>query len=107
MTDATYPVSPAQDRRTATDRRSWEFVLESVLRPGNWAAELAYSIGLQGRLRTSTTTVDARRARAGRAPLRVAFASDFHAGGLTDNRMLEKACEAIAAMDADVILFGG
>ena len=107
MTDATFPVSPATDRRTATDRRSWEFLLESVFRPGNWAAELAYSVGLQGRLRTSTTTIDARRARAGRAPLRIAFASDFHAGGLTDNRMLEKACHAIASMDADVILFGG
>jgi uncharacterized protein len=107
MTDATFPVSPPIDRRTATDRRSWEYLLETVLRPGNWATELAYSLGLQGRLRTSVATIDARRMVAGCQPLRVAFASDFHAGGLTDNRMLANACDAIAAIDADVILFGG
>lgn len=106
MTDATLPVSPACDRRRTTDRWSFESVVESFIRPGNWAAGLAYSLGLQGRLRSSVLEVACPSARPG-APLRIAFASDFHAGGFTDPRILAEACEMLAAMNPDVLLLGG
>lgn len=40
-------------------------------------------------------------------PLRVAFASDFHAGPLTDPGLLDEACRAIATARPDLVLLGG
>ena len=39
--------------------------------------------------------------------LRVAFASDFHAGASTDDRMLSAACAKLEALRPDVVLLGG
>ncbi|HEY9226696.1 MAG TPA: metallophosphoesterase [Gemmatimonadaceae bacterium] len=107
MTNATLPISSIHDRPDAKDGRSFEFLFESLLRPGNWAATLAYSFGLQGRLRTSVTTIQTAQPKAGRPPLRIAFASDFHAGGMTDQRLLVQACELLADMEPDLLLLGG
>jgi predicted MPP superfamily phosphohydrolase len=108
MTDVPFPVSPPSDRRTSRDRRSFEFLLETCFRPGNWAASLSYALGLQGRLRTTTTTVEsAHRPATPRPPLRIAFAADFHAGALTDQRLIIEACETLAALKPDVLLLGG
>src|SRR6185295_4472707 len=90
------------------DRRSFEFWLESALRPRSWAASLSYALGLQGRLRTSTTVVEAgHRPTTDRPPLRIAFASDFHAGALTDHRLIAEACETLAELRPDLLLLGG
>lgn len=105
MTDAAFPVSPVRDRRVSTDRRSVEHLFETLLRPGNWGSSFAYSLGLQGRLRVSTTRIDTGNGQ--REPLRIAFASDFHAGGFTDQRRLVEACEALASMKPDILLLGG
>ena len=109
MTDATLVAHPSHERRRPSRRRlSLELFVEAVCRPHNWAAKLAYSLGLQGRLRVSTTTVGTgSRVAAGLPPLRVAFASDFHAGGFTDQRLLVEACEKLAALAPDVLLLGG
>ena len=40
-------------------------------------------------------------------PLRVAFASDFHAGPTTDPEILRRACEALRAVEPDLLLLGG
>lgn len=45
--------------------------------------------------------------RNGAPPLRIAFASDFHAGATTDVRVLAAACAAIAAEAPDILLLGG
>jgi len=108
MTDATIAVR-SPERRLSHDRHSWEFLFETMFRPGNWAAKASYSLGLQGRLRSTTMTVTTARAALfpNRPQLRIAFASDFHAGGMTDNRRLAEACEALADMTPDVLLLGG
>jgi predicted MPP superfamily phosphohydrolase len=109
MTDATLVTTEPVKRRQSKDRRSIEFMFESLLRPGNWAARLAHSLGLQGRVRTSEITLGPEHAAAHRPRpvLRLGFASDFHAGGMTDNRILAEACSALTAMQPDVLLFGG
>lgn len=110
MIDATLETTETERRRRlARDRWSIEFLFESLLRPGNWAARLSYSLGLQGRLRTTTVAVTPRCApiHPSRPDLRIAFASDFHAGGMTDSRVLAEACDALAAMRPDVLLLGG
>jgi predicted MPP superfamily phosphohydrolase len=99
----------ASDRRIERSRRSLELLLETFFRPGDWAARLSYQAGLQGRLRTVEHMIDLGRLAAdpSRAPLRLAFASDFHAGATTDPRMLAAACDALAAFEPDVLLLGG
>lgn len=109
MTDATLATTESEKRRHSKDRWSIEFVFETFLRPGNWAARLSYALGLQGRVRTSEITLSPQRATAHRPRpvLRVGFASDFHAGGMTDARILDEACAALTAMQPDVLLLGG
>ena len=83
-------------------------VLDRVFRPASWAARTAFALGLQ-----SGRTVDVDRhllpiARAnGAPPLRVAFASDFHAGATTSPAVLEAACRALEELNPDILLLGG
>jgi len=96
-----------RERRLEARRRSVELVLDTVFRPGNWAAHVSELLGLQGRVETSEITVDVGRTAAGRVPLRVGFASDFHAGATTHHRLLVDACAALTATTPDVVLLGG
>jgi hypothetical protein len=109
MTDATLSIAREAAARGSRDRGTLEAFFEALFRPANWGARLAYTVGLQGRLQTSTLSLDLSTAPAAgkRRPLRIAFASDFHAGGLTDDRLIERACEALAELKPDVLLLGG
>jgi uncharacterized protein len=107
MTAASYIERPARERRVERGRRSLELLLDNVFRPGNWAARVSYALGLQGRLRLSTTVVPASPDHRRADPLRIAFASDFHAGATTDKRLLATACAALDSFQPDVLLLGG
>ncbi|MFI5230037.1 MAG: metallophosphoesterase [Gemmatimonadales bacterium] len=98
-----------RDRRLARTRRTLELTLDGIFRPGNWAASMSYYLGLQGRLRVDTMTVRVPRpaGAAARPPLRIAFASDFHAGPTTSARALERAADALIALEPDLLLLGG
>jgi predicted MPP superfamily phosphohydrolase len=84
-----------------------EAVLDTLLRPAGWAAALSYRVGLQGRLQVSETVIHVTLSTPRATPLRIAFASDFHAGPTTDARALRRACAAIAELQPDVLLLGG
>jgi predicted MPP superfamily phosphohydrolase len=109
MTDATLATETPAKRRRSKDRWSIEFIFESLLRPANWAARLSYALGLQGHVCASEITLGPKHAEAHRPrrPLRIAFGSDFHAGGMTDDRTLEQACATLAELEPDVLLLGG
>ena len=81
-------------------------VLYGVAYAGGWPSLLARPLGLTGRLRVSThaVTLPSRRAM---PPLRVAFASDFHAGPSTHPALVRQACETLAAMRPDLLRLGG
>ncbi len=107
-----------RDRRLTRTRRTLELALDEIFRPGNWAAGASFRLGMQGRVRVSTTVVQGARSPASaatdgtstltdRPPLRLAFASDFHAGPTTSRRTLETACEALAALEPHLLLLGG
>ena len=101
-----------RDRRIDRARRSIEALLDELFRPGNWAASMSYRLGLQGRLRLREETFvlsddPADAIDHASPPLRVAFASDFHAGSTTHSRLLDQACEALARGEPDVVLLGG
>lgn len=105
MTTAPLAEPRVRERRMAAGRRSIELLLDSSFRPGNWAAKVAYTLGLQGRLRVSTTTIRAHTPLP--RPLRIAFASDFHAGPTTHQTILARACTALDHLEPDVLLLGG
>lgn len=83
-------------------------VLDRLWRPGNWAARAAFASGLQGGrpVAVDEHLIPVRRAP-GTPPLRIAFASDFHAGPTTDDAVLRSACERLAELEPDLILLGG
>ncbi|HET9013400.1 MAG TPA: metallophosphoesterase [Gemmatimonadaceae bacterium] len=96
------------DRRDDRARRKLEMVLDRLFRPMRWAARAAWTLGLQsarpvGSVRESVVVPRPSGARA----LRIAFASDFHGGATTDERVLRAACAAIDALEPDVLLLGG
>jgi predicted MPP superfamily phosphohydrolase len=97
-----------QDRRDDTRRRKLEMLLDRFFRPGRWATRIFDAIGLQsGRpVYVDQHSVTGARPAAAR-PLRVAFASDFHAGATTAERVLASACAQLEALQPDVLLLGG
>lgn len=109
MTDPIVASHWTRDRRVERSRRTLEFAIDALIRPGSWAAKIAYELGLQGRVRSRTHRFDLGRLSrdAVRPTLRVAFASDFHAGATTDERLLADACRALAAFAPDLVLLGG
>lgn len=107
MTAAPFAERRIQDRRVERSRRTLELLLDGVFRPGNWAAALSYRFGLQGQLQVAEHTFRISRTAARVRPLRVAFASDFHAGATTDVRLLERAAVALMELHPDVLLLGG
>lgn len=111
MSEAVLAEASRRERRIDRGRRSVEMWLDELFRPKNWASALAYHLGLQGRvrLREETFTLGGSPATTSepRPPLRVAFASDFHAGSTTHPRLLDRACDALANSDPHILLLGG
>jgi predicted MPP superfamily phosphohydrolase len=73
---------------------------------GGWAAALARRLGLHGRISVCRDEVRLDRWARGR-PLRIVFASDFHAGPVTHPELLNEASRAIAGGKPDLLLLGG
>lgn len=87
----------------------WRQIGESIehrFYRGGWAARIAKSLGLQGKLH-----IDRRdfriRAKASATPLKVAFASDLHAGPLTHPDIFDLIVDAVSEFEPDVLLLGG
>lgn len=74
---------------------------------GGWPAAIARRLGLQPdvSLRTHTLHLPGRVASA--PPLRVGFASDFHAGPTTHPKVVDRACRMLADASPDVLLLAG
>jgi uncharacterized protein len=81
--------------------------LEALLYRGGWPFRLARALGLRPRVRTVHHAVPLGLASEGMPPLRIAYASDFHAGPTTDESVLRTACAELGAANADLLLLGG
>lgn len=98
----------AADRRDDARRRKVELILDRFFRPNAWAARTARALGLHGGPQSTVDTqVLGVERENGAPPLRLAFASDFHAGATTDVRLLAGACDTLNALLPDVLLLGG
>lgn len=80
---------------------------EALLYANGWAARMAYALRLQGQLRVDRRDITLRSDTPLAQPLRIAFASDFHAGPLTDPRLLDAVQNTIAGFAPHVLLLGG
>jgi len=78
-----------------------------LLYSGGWPAVITRAIGLQGTLQVAEHTFRIDRARPDAPPLRLVFASDFHAGPTLHARLLADTLAAITDADGDLLLLGG
>lgn len=74
---------------------------------GHWPSRMVRALGMQRRVRVRHHRITTPRWPANERPLRIAFASDLHAGPTTHPSLLDEAFDRLAATDADLILFGG
>ena len=87
-------------------RAASEWILARAFR-GGWPARLVRRLGLQPEVHTHEHRVLCTRWPEGVRPLRIAFASDLHAGPTTHPSMLEAAARALKNAAPDVLLLGG
>ena len=93
-------------RNSRRSGSSWTTTLTRWLYAGDWPAKVATGLGLGSVLRVrehvlavpSIGSVDR---------VRVAYASDFHAGPMTDPDLIASTCEALKAARPDALLLGG
>lgn len=78
-----------------------------VVYAGGWPAVVTNAVGLQGELRVDEHVFRIPRARRDAPPIRVAFASDFHAGPTLHPRLLRQAMSALEEASPDLLLLGG
>jgi len=81
-------------------------VTEKLLAPA-FVARLAYRWGWQGELTVTTHDVALRSHPALARPLRIAFASDFHAGPKTSPELFVQLFQHVQRANVDVLLLGG
>jgi hypothetical protein len=93
--------------RHASFRKRAVDVALGLLYAGGWPAMITQAIGLQGNLQISEHVFRVRRKRPDAPDLRIAFASDFHAGPTLHSKLLADVFAAIADADADLLLLGG
>ena len=85
---------------------SWRTQLARLLYAGDWPARVATRLGLGAVLRVHEHALEVPSIGS-RNGLRVAYASDFHAGPMTHPDLIAGTCEALKAADPDVLLLGG
>jgi predicted MPP superfamily phosphohydrolase len=87
-------------------RNAFERVLNASLL-GGWVAGISYRLGGLGKVRVTRRDVELGPERSLAQPLRVGFASDFHAGPTTHPTVFDDLLAAIRAEAPDVMLLGG
>jgi predicted MPP superfamily phosphohydrolase len=80
--------------------------LEALLYRGGWPVRLVRALGVRPVVRTVRYAIRLGTGD-GMSPLRIAYASDFHAGPTTDASVLRAACSELRAAAPDVLLLGG
>jgi len=93
-------------RHLTRPRRITEVLYDLAYR-GAWPARLAHVFGLQGRLGVAVHTLPVSGTRRTAPPIRIAFASDLHAGPATYPRLIAEACRVLAKAEPDLLLLGG
>lgn len=72
-----------------------------------WPAAIAYRVGLQRHVAVSTHIISIPSKTLAVPSLRLAFASDFHAGPFTHESLWKSACDKLEQANPDLLLLGG
>ncbi len=81
--------------------------IEALVFHRGWPFHLARMLGRQPSVRTVEHRVLVDPGHHALPPLKLAYASDFHAGPTTDPTVLQLACRALREARPDVVLLGG
>ena len=81
--------------------------LEAFLYHGGWPVRLVRALGVRTSVTTTRHSITIDRTSIPISRLRLAYASDFHAGPTTDPAVLLAACAELCAASPDVLLLGG
>lgn len=81
--------------------------IEDLLFHRGWPFRLARVLGRQPRVLTVNHSIVVDRGADALPPLKLVYASDFHAGPTTDPALLRRATAALREARPDVLLFGG
>jgi predicted MPP superfamily phosphohydrolase len=81
--------------------------VEHLLHGNGWAVRLARAFRLGTSVRVTEYSVIGSNGHRSASRLRIAYASDFHAGPTTDPAVVRAACSALGSSKPDVVLFGG
>ena len=81
--------------------------LEAIVYHGGWPVRLARALGIRPSVRTRRYAIDINHGSLPVPQLKLAYASDFHAGPTTDPSVLLAACAELCAASPDVLLLGG
>ncbi|MFC5474308.1 metallophosphoesterase [Paraherbaspirillum soli] len=87
-------------------RRVGERALDRLLL-GGWFAKWSYRFGLHGKLGVTHYAVELAPHKKLSTPLKIAFASDFHAGPTTHPQIFDDLFDEIDRQQADLLLLGG
>jgi uncharacterized protein len=90
----------------ALGRQCGEALLDRLYWRG-WPATLAYHCGLQPHATLDVCHMTLPSSNAPRPPLRIAFASDVHAGPTTHPAVIHNACAQVRHAQPDLLLLGG
>jgi len=93
-------------KRQRPIRHLIERTLNAVLSNG-MLADLSYRLGGTGTVRVTREVVDLEAARRLAQPLRIGFASDFHAGPTTPSAVFDDLLRCVREEAPDVLLLGG
>ncbi len=96
--------------RRAVDYTHVRHLTEAILAriSGNgWMAAIAHHLGWQADLQIDRCTLSLPAPNPSPPRLRIAFASDFHAGPTTHPETIANACHALRDLQPDVLLLGG
>ena len=108
LADGVHLVMPlvGRGRNYTQARHLVEWSLATAYR-GDWPARFVRALGLQKQVRIRHYRIDASRWPHDCRPLRIAFASDLHAGPTTHPTVLDDAFAILERLAPDVLLLGG
>jgi predicted MPP superfamily phosphohydrolase len=93
-------------RNYSVVQRLWE-AAQRTIAPVPWPAHVASWLGVNTNVAVEHHAIHVAAGLGGATQLRIAFASDFHAGPTTPQRMLDHAVLQLTQANADVLLLGG
>ncbi|HEX5071511.1 MAG TPA: metallophosphoesterase [Vicinamibacterales bacterium] len=94
-------------RRPYRTWRKWWHAAERAVTIGRWPARLATQLGASSAVAVERQRIELDQPLGSARELRIAFASDFHAGPNTPDGLIDASIRELKNLKADLLLLGG